>query len=49
MWCFEDLNTAVTGLKEEMLRLKIKIKQTKLGKNRTIDGLEECSKQQSEV
>ena len=49
MWCFEELNTVVAGLKEEIVRLKNKIKQAKLGKNKTIDGLGECSKLQSEV
>ena len=44
----EELNTVVTGLKEEILSLKREIKQIKIGKNRKLDGMGECFKLQSE-
>ena len=44
----EELNTAVVGLKEEIISLKREIKQIKVGKNRKLDGLGECFKLQSE-
>ena len=40
----EELNTVVTGLKEEIISLKREIKQIKIGKNRKIDGMGECFK-----
>ena len=44
----EELNTVVTGLKEEIISLKREIKQIKIGKNRKLDGMGECFKLQSE-
>ena len=44
----EELNTVVTGLKEEIISLKREIKQIKIGKNRKLDGMQECFKLQSE-
>ena len=44
----EELNTVVTGLKEEIISLKREIKQIKKGKNRKFDELGECFKVQSE-
>ena len=43
----EELNTVVIGLKEEILSLKREIKMIKLGKNRKLDELRECSKLES--
>ena len=42
----EELNTVVTGLKEEIISLKREIKQ--IGKNRKLDRMGECFKLQSE-
>ena len=44
----EELNTVVTGLKEEIISLKREIKQINIGKNRKLVGLGECFKLQSE-